>query len=343
MHGSTINIILPTAAKTADLSMPLKGCPAWGLLKVGGPLQATGTGSYGKDAYTAWADWVNSKNELMYTVELSWKTYNASTLDADIEAFTSPSSADKVDVLVLPYTSGASIAAIGAVSTSFTGPVMVWGGASDTIFDSTCVGKPFKCFGFFTKGSQYMATGLAALDAAANETLNVLLVENNNAFSKAVCDGANATIQAAAGLTLVDRIKFAEKTAPTDDELSLVVNTTATANVDVVAVCGHSGGFVEPVITAIGAGAAVPKAILATNALTSGAMATIGNKSSCVMMPTQWAESEYAMDSIVTWLSSEFKTALGASATYHGASAGASAIILSHALAANKDVSALSA
>jgi hypothetical protein len=38
-----------------------------------------------------------------------------------------------VDVLILPYTSSASITGINSVHTNFSGPIMVWGAASDSI------------------------------------------------------------------------------------------------------------------------------------------------------------------------------------------------------------------
>jgi len=58
------------------------------------------------------------------------------------------------------------------------------------------------------------------------------------------------------------------------------------------------------------------------------------------MMPTQWAQASIS-DSVVGWDSAAFSTAVGTSATYHGASAAASAIILSHAMKADPDVAKL--
>eukprot|EP00929_Paragymnodinium_shiwhaense_P047546 TRINITY_DN24111_c0_g1_i1.p1 TRINITY_DN24111_c0_g1~~TRINITY_DN24111_c0_g1_i1.p1 ORF type:complete len:804 (-),score=180.08 TRINITY_DN24111_c0_g1_i1:495-2906(-) len=336
-QNANIDIVAPTGA----VKQPLKTCSSWGLLKVGGPVQTTGIGAAGKEAYIKWAVWVNSQTDLSYFVDLTWKTYNSTTLAADVTAFTTAGNADYVDVLVGPYGSAGSIATIAEINAAYTGPVMVWGGASDTIFDTTCSGKNFKCYGFFTVGSKYMQTGLEAVDAAESGTVKVLLVENANAFSKAVCDGADALISSTAGLSKAARVAFSEMSSINATELAELKKLLDAHTPDVVAVCGHNG-FVEPAIKLVGNATTLPKAIIATNGLTN--VAALGDKASCVMMPTQWAESATATDSIVGWTTASFKTALGDKATYHAASAGASAISISHAMkAADNKVATLAA
>merc|ERR1712157_590453 len=60
-------------------------------------------------------------------------------------------------------------------------------------------------------------------------------------------------------------------------------------------------------------------------------------------MPDQWADTSPMADSIVGWTSADFKAAMeaaGQSGTYHAASAGGLAVMLSHAMAkmANESV-----
>lgn len=311
-------------------------------VKVGAVLQPTGVGSYGKVAYDAWAAWVSAQSALDYDVSISYKNYTEATLADDIASFTAASSSEKVDVLVLPYTSGASSTALGHVDSTFTGPVMVWGGASDSIFavDGPCDGKTFKCFGFFTVGSEYMATGLTALSDQASAPLKVLLVENNNGFSRSVCSGAVSLLENLANAALTEKVSLSTyQNEPTATEMTDIV--TKAADADVVGICGHNGD-VEPVIKKLGEMETPPKAILSTNALTSGGISAIGSKAECVMMPTQWAEAD-VQDTIVGWNTADFKAAAGAAATYHGAAAAASAIIISHAMAADSNVANLAA
>merc|ERR1712232_585880 len=128
---------------------------------------------------------------------------------------------------------------------------MVWGGASDSIFAAggPCDAKSFKCFGFFTVGSEYMTTGLESINAHTDEKLKVLLVENLNPFSHSVCSGALATIGKLDRLELSERIICNEKEDPTEDELAIIAGNASAS--DVVVICGHNG-FVEPVIKKIG-------------------------------------------------------------------------------------------
>merc|ERR1719313_1772708 len=122
--------------------------------------------------------------------------YNAATLAADVTAMTTPGGPKEVDVLVCPYTSGATQKCVDAVHADYTGPVMVWGGASDAIFNTNCAGlKNKNCFGFFTPASKYTETGLVALSGSDAPCMKVALITNNNGFSKSVLAGAKTTIE----------------------------------------------------------------------------------------------------------------------------------------------------
>jgi len=192
-------------------------------------------------------------------------------------------------------------------------------------------------------GSQYLESGLAAIDAdwTGSAKLKVLLVENGNAFSKSLCTGAETVIAGLSKMEVLQKVTTAEKFNPTDTELGYITGNASSA--DVVAVCGHSGGFVEPVLTKVlDMPNSTVKAILSTNSLTPTVLSTVGDsKMNCVMMPTQWAEAD-VKDTIVGWNSADFIAATqGSSTTYHTASAGASAVMLSHAMAADSVVANL--
>merc|ERR1719379_1951199 len=223
-----------------------------------------------------------------HNVTASFPTFSASTFEATITNMTTAGHATYVDALVCPYTSGNTIKCINAVNPAYTGPVIAWGGASNTIFDSTCKGKNFKCFGFFTPASKYTETGLVALAGQMSAAGKVALITNDNSFSTSVTAGTNTTIAAHSAKfsvqssTTVTRggLTAAEKTA---------IQQAMSHNPDIVVISGHNGD-VEPAIIEIGKNGVYPKAILATNGLSKlDNYKTPDDKySKCILMPTQW-------------------------------------------------------
>lgn len=80
-----------------------------------------------------------------------------------------------------------------------------------------------------------------------------------------------------------------------------------------------------------------PKAIVATNSLTSAAKARFEaagmvDAMESVIMPQQWAKTAGLKDAVVHWTSDEFISEMGGSASYQAASAGAAAVALANAL-----------
>jgi len=298
-------------------------------LRIGGQVQ---------DSYlSAFQLWANAAND-NYEIQTSFASYTDSdALATAVAAMTSEGNAAYVDVLVCPYTSGATIACANAVNSSYQGAVLAWGGASDSIFSGACVA--LNCFGFFTVASSYMTTGLEKL-ATMSGSMSAGIIVNNNGFSSAVADGAAAWINATTGFTLAGKVDLtAFKSTITDDDKSNIADLMSSAP-DVVLIAGHNGD-VEPVIIEIGNGNYTPKAIIATNALNN--LANYGSDvqfANCVMMPTQWEESDTAVADAVSWTSTAFKTALAAAVdgmnasdvTYHHAAAAASMVAVAQAM-----------
>jgi len=296
-------------------------------LRIGGQLQD----SY-VDAFQLWA---NSSND-NFAIQTSFASYNSGTLAADVAAMTSAGNSAYVDVLVCPYTSGATTNCVNAVNSSYQGAVLSWGGAADSIFSGACA--TLNCFGFFTVASSYMTTGLEKL-ANMSGNMSVGIIVNNNAFSSSVATGAEAAINAT-GFTLAGKVQLSvAKQAITDADKSNIADLMSSAP-DVVLIAGHNGD-VEPVIIEIGNGSHMPQAILATNALNNldnyGGDVKFAN---CVMMPTQWEESDTAVADAVPWTSTAFKTAMAAAVdgmdasdvTYHYAAAAASMVAVAQAM-----------
>lgn len=295
-----------------------------------------------------WVNWT-SANEA-YTVKSTITDFNLATMEADVQKMTTQGNAMYVDVLVCPYGSSNVLNCVQAVNKGYTGPVLAWGGASDTIFSAEyCGALPNKnCIGFFTPGSQYFATGLTLLDTKITKKAKVGIIVNDNPFSQSVADGAEKLIEDAAGLKLAASKKISvAKTAITKDDKRKVASIMS-EEPDIVLVAGHNKD-VEPVIIEIGKAKIeykerhIPKAVIATNGLTN--LDNFGDDkayANCIMMPTQWDDSTSTKDPVVGWTAEDFHSAMGGSATYQQAAAGAAGVALSNAMkAASNDESQL--
>ena len=89
-----------------------------------------------------------------------------------------------------------------------------------------------------------MVSGLNAILAKASGPLTVGVIQNSNAFSASVCDGAMAHIQATNGLTMAGSSIIVTQGALGDADRAQVKNVMDVMP-DVLLVCGHSGGDVE--------------------------------------------------------------------------------------------------
>lgn len=295
----------------------------------------------GKTALDLWAQTINGDSSLNWDVTV---TYGDAT--AEGAAAMTTAGAGMVDVLFCPYTTTASKTCIDNVAANFSGPIMVWGGATDSIF-STAEGTgnceqrtPNNCYGFLPKASTYMSTGLNAM---ATAPMTVALIENNNGFSRGVCDGANMTVDAHDHLShSMTAMLDAASSATSFSEADMAkIDGVIAAKPDIVVICGHNGN-VEPAVVQIGKSDFTPKAIIATNSITAASDANYGEDigyQNCIMMPQPWAESDASADPVVKWTSSAFKDAIASmntSATYHTAAAGAACIAISNAMDALK-------
>jgi len=248
--------------------------------------------------------------------------------------------------LVCPYGSAPVKACVDAVKHTYTGPVIVWGGAADDIFDANCAALPNNnCFGFFTVGSEYTTSGLMAIDGKIAANATVALIANANTFSASVVAGAKTTIAAQPGLTLQSESTISVKGEPLKLADKATIKVAMDKKPDIVVIAGHNKD-VEPTIIEIGKGvaasASTPKAIMATNGISD--IMNYGSEkkyAQCVMMPTQWDSSAAAKDSVVGWDSLAFKNAMGGSATYQQASAGAVGVAIANALNTDADVTKL--
>jgi len=168
--------------------------------------------------------------------------------------------------------------------------------------------------------------------------VSVAILCNNNSFSRSVATGAKTFIESLGStkariVAHVDLDTYAK--ALGDSDKSKINGAMATMP-DVVVIAGHNGD-VEPIITLIGQNTHRPQSVIATNALGTKARGNFGDNArfqECVIMPTQWAQSE-DKDPVLGWNSATFMTEMtkkGATVSYHSASAGGAAAALLNGL-----------
>jgi len=307
------------------------------VLKIGAIFHDTGVGAKAKPVLKLFEDWANDNetDDTEYTVETIVKTYSSATLAADVSSLTT--GANKVDVLFCPYTSGASSACAAAVSDQFTGPIMIWGGASDSIYatDGPCAGK--HCFGFFTVASKYMEAGLnAVLEVEADVVQRTAVICNNNPFSRSVAAAVNATIENQDNLVLQSYTALATEKSLEAAGVAQVKDAMSLEPAAVV-ISGHSGD-VDQVVIEISKSSKKPKFILATNGLTNlqPYLDAGGKPHNCILMPEQWAKNPDVKDPVIGWTTAAFQSALdGDATTYHSAAAGAAMVAIANAMSEN--------
>lgn len=299
-------------------------------VKIGGA-----PGKYGEIAFKLWASEVASATSLS-GVEVTLETIaETATWEADYQAKMAT-----WDIVIAPYTSGKSATTVDLVNG--TKPVLVWGGAAESIFAKGKTGV----FGTFTPAGNYFDAGLTELAAKmpAGASKKIEFVENDSSFSDAVCKGAIAKAEALgfthaiAGATKYDRTN-------TDAELKTVLAPVVAASPPVVVICGHEADTVR-VVHAMALDKLCPKAVLCTNCINnpdvwSGDDADLKDH---LIMPTQWSQLGAAPGTggPLTMTKAEFVTKFKAHAsnadkappTYHQASAFLSGIAVAEALKA---------
>jgi len=276
-------------------------------LRVGGS-----PGPRGQTALELWASWVNDNSEAAgHTVALDFSDYDVATYEATIT-----NSMANWDIVIPPYGSSQSDTVVTLVDGAK--PILVWGGATESIFEHEGVAGQ-KVFGTFTPASHYFDSGLqVAFDGGA---ATAVFVENESPFSNACCAGAQAKALAL-GMTSSGILTY-DRTAD-DAALETLAADVAATEADVVVNCGHEDDTIR-VVLQLGAVPFCPKALIATNSLLNVDTHYTGDNAGLpqgIMMPTQWSTlAPSVVDPITGWSRADVLTALGSGATYHAASA----------------------
>lgn len=315
------------------------------ILQVGGIIQNTGVGGRGKATFDFLQSYINGASK-GYKLNITWFWQGGS--DAGLNyteevprmmAAASP----PLNALIAPYGSGSAGKFISAVPANSPLPIMVWGGASDSLFSTNCQNR--KCFGTLTKASQYTTPSLDAV-FAKQPNFSISTITNSNGFSKSVSDGTVSWVNTK---NTVRHLKHKEltvaKKALTAADLAAVDEVIADKP-DVVAISGHAGDVEEVIMRIRTAAGYKPKAVIATNAFTDlDKYRSAGklNQLVGVVMPDQWAELDTTKDAVTGWTTPVFKKALtdlGVVPSYHAASAAAAGIAMVSAMEAGKVVNA---
>eukprot|EP00746_Dinoflagellata_sp_MGD_P154400 gnl/MRDRNA2_/MRDRNA2_84785_c0_seq1.p1 gnl/MRDRNA2_/MRDRNA2_84785_c0~~gnl/MRDRNA2_/MRDRNA2_84785_c0_seq1.p1 ORF type:complete len:802 (-),score=151.33 gnl/MRDRNA2_/MRDRNA2_84785_c0_seq1:26-2143(-) len=232
-----------------------------------------------------------------------------------------------VDVLISPYSSGTSAKVAKAVNG--TVPVLVWGGASESIYAQ---GLP-NVFGTFTTSKKYMQLGMQTLHGLGAKT--VMLVRNSKSFSAGVCAGARETANAF-GMEIIADLKVFDNGTDIKSQLN-----AAGGEPDLLIGCGHLTD-IKTLVLELPNSTVSPTAILSTQVGTTtftDEMEAAGQKElGCgLFMPTQWKMSEStAADPVIGWTSAQFyqsfSSLTGAPPSYQTASAGGMIVALANAI-----------
>jgi hypothetical protein len=317
-------------------------------LTIGGHVQE----SY-QPIFELWAESIEKGKPWQVVTKL--KNYRGSEILADVTAMTTLGDDSYVDVLVCPFTTGASKRCINGVNRAYLGPVILWGAAGDEVFlgDDYCARLPNNnCVGMLTLNSKYFATGLAALDQT-ELFKNVCAITNKHPLSGTLMDGAKDLLDSLPNLELVGGFQVGigdwyhvqmsvAKSEPTLDDLNAIQSLLEKASCDIVLIVGHNLD-VEPVVIAVqSASAGRPKVIMASDGFTQ--LVNYGGDveaAQCTLMPTQWPPE--TMDALtadadpVSGMTSQiFKDLIrektGAAATYVEAAAYASMVAVENAM-----------
>lgn len=319
------------------------------VLRVGGVIQTKGKhkiiGWHALRALEAWQDWQNQQTaETGVTVQLDFRDADN---DDDLEAVTDlvkqMNDNNEIDVIVAPYTSGASLMLVNKLKDSQK-PIMVWGGASEAIFEQE--ERAPNVFGFFTPAGEYMTTGLTELMNQVNTPQTAMLIGfEGNVFGDAVCKGANKTATELGYSVMSLEIPALGPTEVEDWLKARFLNATdEEKNPDVLVGCGHKTGMVDLVRLIHEEMIALkPHAILATQVATTAFKQQFAGEEAAIcglMMPTQWSQhwTSTLSDPVTKWTAADFSALYaswtGVAPTYHSASAGAVGVALSNAIKA---------
>jgi hypothetical protein len=319
------------------------------VLRVGGPVQSIGHGFQGRKVFELWKQWAaSSSNKLGFTVQLDLRPFVTRAMAKTLAAqATDPKKCGDscVDVLVCPYGSEASYAAVQGVPEGSKVPILVWGGAAESIFSEAC--RKRKCFGTLTGASQYFLRGLQGVRAASSdiEELSVALIRNPSfKFSVDAINGAHHWLKQNKGFSppLIkelhgQHIPSRTSLSPTDLE---AVDEIISKRVDVIVMALGEGSsdVVQTILRIANTSNYRPKAILAKNAISGESESQFRSLGmlqyqDCLLMPSQWAAIRGLKDSIVGWDAQTLVKDLGFGyITYHAAAAAAAVISVTHAI-----------
>ncbi|MEM3833456.1 MAG: amino acid ABC transporter substrate-binding protein [Thermoprotei archaeon] len=238
LTGISIIIIVIIAIIAALFIFTMAPTPtAGGTIKIGFTTSVTGSlsveGTRQLHGIQLWQEWVNSHGG----IKIGNKIYNVSLLYYDdqsskdnvVALYERLITADKVDFLISPYSSGLTFTA-AAIAEKYHKVMVATGAASDSIFQQ---GYKYTVQ-LYTPGSLYLKSTIDLLLAKDPTAKNIAIIYEDEIFAASVADGAKKYAESK-GLNVVYYDKYPSK--PTD--LSSLLTVIKSKNPDAIIGGGH--------------------------------------------------------------------------------------------------------
>ena len=321
--GSLVIGVLPLAGVTAAAED----------IVLGAAISQTGKyareGKFYVDAYTVAVEAVNRAGGVKVggkTYPLVLKLYDdQSDPNLSVRLFTKLVTADKVNFLLGPYSSGITIPA-SAVAEKYEIPMIQGGGASGKIFD-----RGYKyIFGTLPKAEFYFQSAIEAAAKMTPPVRTAALLFSNEAFDRSVGEGARQWLKDAK----VDKI-YDEEYQPATQDFTSILAVIKAKNPDLILVAGHEENALNFIRQAQAAGVSPRMMVFTVGPPTGDFRKTLGKAAEYVYGVTPWLpDMEIGGDIFKSArdFDKQFQARFGYGADYHVASGAADVLAFKAAI-----------
>src|SRR5215467_12958549 len=308
---------------------------AWGAdeIVLGSAISQTGKyareGKFYVDAYTLTVEAINKAGGVKTagkTYSLALKLYDdQSDPNLSVRLFTKLVTADKVNFLLGPYSSGITIPA-SAVAEKYEIPMIQGGGASGKIFD-----RGYKyIFGTLPKAEFYFQSAIEAAAKMSPPVRTAALLFSNEAFDRSVGEGARQWLKD----TKIDKV-YDEEYQPATQDFTSILAVIKTKNPDLILVAGHEENALNFIRQAQAAGVSPRMMVFTVGPPTGDFRKTLGKAAEYVYGVTPWLpDMEIGGDIFKSArdFDKQFQARFGYGADYHVASGAADVLAFKAAI-----------
>ena len=286
-------------------------------------------GKFYVDGYTLAVDAVNRAGGVKVggkTYPLALKLYDdQSEPSLSVRLFTKLVTADKVNFLLGPYSSGITIPA-SAVAEKYEIPMIQGGGASGKIFD-----RGYKyIFGTLPKAEFYFQSAVEAAAKMNPPVRTAALLFSNEAFDRSVGEGSRLWLKEAK----IDKV-YDEEYQPATQDFTSILAVIKAKNPDLILVAGHEENALNFIRQAQAAGVNPRMMVFTVGPPTGDFRKTLGKAAEYVYGVTPWLpDMEIGGDIFKSArdFDKQFQARFGYAADYHVASGAADVLAFKAAI-----------